>query len=122
MLRIGHRRVTVHPLVGPKRGGHWSSCSGAAGAWHPREGVILISPEDAPEEQVATLWHEIIHAFHDCYPIESKRRDEESVCRALEMPLTNLFRDNPHLAEVIRRALEQRIPLVEAHHGQLGLP
>lgn len=84
----------------------------AYGLCDPAAHIIYITTEASPAAQASTLIHELIHACFQINGMPSDGLNEEDVCRGLEGPLTALFRDNPRLPGVIRKALTENKPIV----------
>jgi len=104
-LKINHIVVSVLPLAGKRNDGD------TLGYWSAKEQAIFIHPEYSPAEQVRILWHEIVHAFYWAYNVDDVPRTEEAICDLMESPLAALFRDNPHLGQVLNDAFAGK-PLV----------
>jgi hypothetical protein len=75
--------------------------------------VIFIRTDRTPQAQACTLIHEMMHAAFDAFQLPRKKLDEEAICRALEIPLSNLIRDNPKLIEALQKALAGEKPIVK---------
>jgi hypothetical protein len=75
--------------------------------------TIYLRTDLTPQKQGAALLHELVHAMFDAFGIPSRGLTEEDVATRLEIPLANLFRDNPRLPGVIRKALTEDKPIVK---------
>lgn len=106
-LKVAHRDVEVIPMDP-------ASCHDAVGLWWDHAGTIVISPDRPPEDQARILIHELLHAIHSCFRLDSRERDEEGICGDFDAPLATVLRDNPSLLAVLHQALNQRKPIVTA--------
>ncbi|MES1994455.1 MAG: hypothetical protein V4457_12900 [Pseudomonadota bacterium] len=73
----------------------------------PGNQTLHIRPDLTPQQQASALIHEVIHACFHAFFLPEGNMSEEDVCSRLEVPLTNVVRDNPKLFEALRKALLQ---------------
>jgi Zn-dependent peptidase ImmA (M78 family) len=106
-LKINHRDVPVLPLSSEE-----ATNLKMYGYYEDNTKEIYIENILDPTEQARVLLHEIIHALFHIHQVKAKRFTQEGVCQALDVPLATLFRDNPHLGQVLHDALNRSIPIV----------
>lgn len=100
-LRVGYADYAVmfmNPATHPGYGANLGQCLTEA---H----VILVDPEQPPDEMASTVLHEALHAIAAVYRLP-EAFTEESMCRSLEGPLLSLIRDNPQLITALVAATE----------------
>ena len=104
-LRIGHLDYAILPMPEDKvRKGY----IGYQDAGVP---AIYIRADEPSQEQVRTLFHELIHAMLHADNVKDKTFTDERVCEVLESPLTRLFQDNKKLHAAIQAAFKGK-PIV----------
>jgi hypothetical protein len=86
---------------------------GCQAYWRPAEHSIRIRPDIPAAQQAVCLVHECIHAIFATAALKPDSLSEESVCSALDGPLTALFTDNPWLAGVLHQAVNHGKAIVK---------
>jgi hypothetical protein len=109
-IKVGYTDYTVKAMPAELGASQWA----ATACCLPDTQAIYIRPEATPQKQGAALLHELIHAMFNSFGLPSEGLSEEDVATKLEIPLANLFRDNPRLPGVIRRALTEDKPIIKA--------
>jgi len=107
-IKVGYADYTVRgmsPIL--------SDADSCEGMCRPDTQDIYIRTDRTPQSQACTLVHEMIHAAFDAFQLPREGMSEEDVCRKLEIPLTNIIRDNPKLFEALRKALTEDKPIVK---------
>ncbi len=60
---------------------------------------IMCEGMDHPQVQIATIWHEAMHAAFDLSGVNIGDQAEETVCTALSPIIIQMIRDNPKLVK-----------------------
>mgnify|MGYP000502914139 CR=1 FL=1 len=89
-LRVGPYRYTVSPQPNV----HSGDGSRDFGSVNHLDGSIIINSTADADRQVATFWHELMHAFDHCYNIDLSEAQTDQLGNALAA----FFIDNPSLA------------------------
>lgn len=107
-IKVGYADYTVHPMEKTLAGQEY------LGLCDPDAQRLYVNPTMQPQAQACTLIHELIHAMFDAFALKHQQiGDEETICRALEVPLSNVIRDNPKLMEVLGKALRENKPFLK---------
>lgn len=67
------------------------------GNHHHGKLTIRIEGLDNKQVQVATMWHELMHAMFDLAGVQLGQAAEESVCTSLSPIIVQIIKDNPKL-------------------------
>ena len=101
-------RVISDPILFALKEGD-EECKGAYGFTTAMKATIHLNPDQSPDNQRLTLWHEIMHALAESVmgnphwdnlgenPVER----EEKIIRLLESPTLLVLRNNPLLVKYL---------------------
>jgi len=105
-LRVGYRTFTLKPMPGAVQ-----AATGDLGQFYEKQGEILVSPNQHPQEWADTLVHEVLHGLWYERDIGENPSEERAV-RALAHGLVALVRDNPEFMKMLLDAIyQERIPV-----------
>ena len=95
-LSVGHLDIQVFPW-----GDAEADSEDADGIYDVSKDAIYIRASRSPSEQLRILLHEILHVIWDTWGMGEAALTEEETCSKLDLGLVNVFKDNPHLIDLM---------------------
>lgn len=99
-IKIGYQNVLVH-VIDPKEDGRLED---SEGFYQSSQSMICINNRQCFSEQVATLFHECLHAIfytHGMREIIDDKDKEEYVVNTMAAAVINLLKENPKLVDLV---------------------
>ena len=101
-LSVGHLDIRVYPW-----GDVEADREDADGIYEVAKDSIYVRASRAPIEQFRILLHEILHVIWDTWGMGEAALTEEETCSKLDLGLANVFKDNPHLIDLMAAVVKE---------------